>query len=44
MTLDRNQKPKVGDPTTGLTPVQLGAVLGLAALAWMVADWLRWAF
>ena len=42
MTDDRKQQPKEGDATTGLTPVQIGAVLGLAAVAWMVADWLRW--
>lgn len=43
MTDDRHQKPKGHDPATGLTPMQIGAVLGLAALAWMFADWIRWA-
>ena len=42
MTDDRSQKPKEGEPTTGLTPVQIGAALGAAALAWMIAEWLRW--
>ena len=42
MTPAPGQKPKEGDATTGLTPVQIGAVLGLAAVAWMIADWLRW--
>ena len=41
MTSAGSQKPKGGEPTTGLTPVQIGAVLSLAALAWMLADWLR---
>ena len=43
MTAERDQKPKEGEPATGLTPVQLGFALGLAALAWMIADWLWWA-
>ena len=50
MTEERTQKPalsaaegpKGAEPTTGLTPAQIGAVLGLAALAWMIADWVRW--
>ncbi len=42
MTDAGSQKPKEGESTTGLTPVQIGAVLGLAALAWLIADWLRW--
>lgn len=42
MERDPSQKPKEGDPTIGLTPVQIGAALGLAALAWMIADWMRW--
>lgn len=41
MTSDPTQKPKEGEPTSGLTPLQIGVALGLAAVAWMVADWLR---
>ena len=41
MTDDRSQKPKEGEATSGLSPVQIGAILGLAAVAWMLADWLR---
>lgn len=37
----RDQKPKEGEAATGLTPVQIGVALGVAALAWMIADWLR---
>jgi hypothetical protein len=39
---EHRQKPKEGEPTSGLTPLQIGAALGLGTLAWMIADWLRW--
>ncbi len=41
MSNERSQKPSEGESTTGLTPVQIGAVLGLAALVWMIVDSLR---
>lgn len=41
MTPDPHQKPKDGQPANGLTPFQIGVALGLAAVAWMIADWLR---
>lgn len=38
---DPNPKPKPVEPTSGLTPFQIGLALGVAAVAWMIADWLR---
>lgn len=40
MSDERSQKPKEGHPT-GLSPAAIGLTLGLAAAAWMIAEWLR---
>ncbi len=41
MTDPRSQKPSTAESNTGLSPVQIGVVLGLAALVWMFTDLLR---